>query len=82
MLLLRTLPFVALNVAAKVLIEQLGWELIDVSPLHTGIVAGAIFSSPSVAIVQVTGREGSEHTAANRSTSAARDGSLFVQSSG
>jgi hypothetical protein len=42
-LLVRTLPQVLALVAAKVLIEHLEWEFIDVSPLHTSIVAGAIF---------------------------------------
>jgi hypothetical protein len=42
-LLLRTLPWVFALSGAKLLIEHLGWEFIEVSPLHTSIVAGAIF---------------------------------------
>lgn len=42
-LLLRTVPLVLVLVAAKVLVERLSWEFIVVSPLHTSIVAGAIF---------------------------------------
>jgi len=42
-LLVSTLPAVLLVVAAKLVVERLGWEFIQVSPLHTSIVAGAIF---------------------------------------
>lgn len=42
-LLLQTIPLVLILVAAKLLVERLGWEFIVVSPLHTSIVAGAIF---------------------------------------
>lgn len=42
-LLLRTIPPVAVILGAKLLVERLGWEFIKVSPLHTSIVAGAIF---------------------------------------
>ena len=42
-LLLRTVPLVLVLVALKLLVEWLGWEFIEVSPLHTSIVAGAIF---------------------------------------
>ena len=42
-LLVKTLPIVALLVVAKLLVERLEWEFIQVSPLHTSIVAGAIF---------------------------------------
>lgn len=42
-LLVRTLPYVLGIVAAKLIIEQLDWEFVVVSPLHTSIVAGAIF---------------------------------------
>ena len=40
----RTLPFVAAIVVAKIVIEQLDWESTVISPLHTSIVAGAIFT--------------------------------------
>lgn len=40
----RTLPFVAAVVVAKIVIEQLDWEFTVISPLHTSIVAGAIFT--------------------------------------
>jgi len=39
----RTLPLVAAIVALKIILEQLGWEFITISPLHTSIIAGAIF---------------------------------------
>lgn len=42
-LLLRTLPWVLGIVAAKVLIERLGWEFVGASPLHASVVAGAFF---------------------------------------
>lgn len=42
-LLLHTLPPVFAIVAAKLAIDRLGWEFISVSPLHTSVVAGAIF---------------------------------------
>lgn len=42
-LLVRTLPLVLAIVGTEVLVEQLGWTFIVVSPLHTSIVAGAIF---------------------------------------
>lgn len=42
-LLLRIIPTVLVIVAAKLAIESLGWEFITISPLHTSIVAGAIF---------------------------------------
>jgi len=42
-LLIRTVPVVIVLVAAKLAVERLGWEFIVVSPLHTSIVAGAIF---------------------------------------
>lgn len=42
-LLLRTLPLMFVLVGIKVVVDRLGWEFIDVSPLHTSIVAGAIF---------------------------------------
>lgn len=42
-LLARTLPVVLLVIAAKIALERLGWEFIDVSPLHASIVGGAIF---------------------------------------
>lgn len=40
---IRTVPVVIVLVAAKLAVERLGWEFIVVSPLHTSIVAGAIF---------------------------------------
>lgn len=42
-LLIQTLPWVLAIVGAKLVIERLGWEFISVSPLHTSVVAGAIF---------------------------------------
>lgn len=42
-LLVQTVPPVIAIVAAKLAFEQLGWEFITVSPLHTSVVAGAIF---------------------------------------
>ena len=42
-LLLRTLPIVLVLVVAKLVVERIDWEFIEVSPLHTSIVAGAIF---------------------------------------
>ena len=42
-LLLRTIPTVAVLVGVKVAVDFLGWEFISISPLHTSIVAGAIF---------------------------------------
>lgn len=42
-LLVHTIPPVLAIVAVKLVVEQLGWEFITVSPLHTSVVAGAIF---------------------------------------
>ncbi len=42
-LLVQTIPFVLLLVTVKFLVERMDWEFIVVSPLHTSIVAGAIF---------------------------------------
>lgn len=42
-LLVRTLPWVVALVAAKILVEQLGWEFVGISSLHASVVAGAFF---------------------------------------
>lgn len=42
-LLVRTAPLVLILGATKLLVDRLGWEFIEATPLHTSIVAGAIF---------------------------------------
>ncbi|MBI2710343.1 MAG: hypothetical protein HYX34_11715 [Actinobacteria bacterium] len=42
-LLLTTIPAVLAIVAVKLAVGQLGWEFLKVSPLHTSVVAGALF---------------------------------------
>lgn len=42
-LLVTTIPPVLAIVAIKLALDRLGWEFISVSPLHTSIVAGALF---------------------------------------
>jgi hypothetical protein len=40
---LRVAPVVAVTAAAKLAADALGWDNVDLNPLHTGLVAGNIF---------------------------------------
>ncbi len=40
---LRTLPVIAVLVALKYLVGHYGWEIVELNPLYTSIVAGGIF---------------------------------------
>ena len=42
-LVLRAAPFVALPVLAKLLVDQLGWDTVELNPLYSGLVAANVF---------------------------------------
>lgn len=40
---LRVLPVVAVAVGTKLVVDQLGWDVVELNPLHSGLVAANVF---------------------------------------